>query len=71
MPSEPVWLDAKLVTEINAQLVAGTGEPFFVRDRGLLESALARPLNHWSYGEDDLASPPRSSPARRLGSRRR
>jgi death on curing protein len=55
LPSEPVWLDADLVIEFNAITVAGTGEPFFVRDRGLLESALARPLNHWSYGETDLA----------------
>ncbi|MEA3066093.1 MAG: death on curing protein [Sphingomonadales bacterium] len=56
MPSEPTWLDAGLVTQINAELVALTGEPFFVRDSGLLESALARPHNHWSYGDDDMAS---------------
>jgi death-on-curing protein len=56
LPSEPTWLDAGLVTQINAELVALTGEPFFVRDAGLLESALARPHNHWSYGEDDMAS---------------
>ena len=56
MPNEPVWLGPELVTEINRLLVAGTGEPFFVRDRGLLESALARPINLWSYGEDDMAA---------------
>lgn len=56
MPSEPVWLSADLVTEFNEITVAETGEPFFVRDRGLLESALARPVNHWSYGEDDIAT---------------
>ena len=56
MASEPTWLAAKLVTEINRLLVAGTGEPFFVRDHGLLESALARPVNHWAYGEDDMAA---------------
>lgn len=55
MRSEPVWLSAQLVTEFNARTVTETGEPFFVRDAGLLESALARPINHWSYGEDDLA----------------
>lgn len=55
LPSEPFWLEADLVIEFNEITVAETGEPFFVRDRGLLESALARPLNHWSYGETDLA----------------
>jgi len=53
--SEPVWLSAQLVTEFNSRTVNETGEPFVVRDAGLLESALARPINHWSYGEDDLA----------------
>lgn len=56
LPSEPVWLGAELVIEFNEITVAETGEPFFVRDRGLLESALARPLNHWSHGETDLAT---------------
>ncbi len=55
MPNEPTWLDAELVVGINRELVALTGEPFFVRDPGLLESALARPNNHWSYGERDIA----------------
>jgi len=36
--------------------VADRGEPFFIRDRGLLESALARPQNLWAYGENDLAT---------------
>ncbi len=31
-----------------------TGERHFVRDRGLLESALARPQNAFAYGEDDI-----------------
>jgi death-on-curing protein len=55
LPSEPVWLGAALLTEINRELVELTGEPFLVRDQGLLESALARPANHWAYGEEDLA----------------
>lgn len=25
-----------------------------MRDSGLLESAIAKPLNHWAYGEDDI-----------------
>ncbi len=55
MPSEPVWLDAELLTEINREIVGRTGEPFLVRDRGLLESALARPINHWGYEEQDIS----------------
>jgi death on curing protein len=53
--SEPSWPDAGLVVQINEELVALTGEPFLVRDIALLESALARPQNHWAYGETDLA----------------
>ena len=55
MPSEPTWLTADAVIRFNQRAVADTGEPFILRDAGLLESALARPKNHWSYGEDDLA----------------
>jgi death-on-curing protein len=55
LPNEPTWLDPGLVVEINRELVALTAEPFFLRDAGLLESALARPHNHWSYGERDIA----------------
>ena len=42
------------VIEINRTLVADTGEHHFVRDSGLLESALARPQNAFAYGEEDL-----------------
>jgi len=31
-----------------------TGENHFIRDRGLLESALARPRNAFAYGEEDI-----------------
>jgi death on curing protein len=34
--------------------VAKTGEPFFLRNAGLLESALARPRNYWEHGEEDM-----------------
>lgn len=32
-----------------------TGEPYFLREPGMLESALMRPRNHWNYGERDMA----------------
>ena len=50
MPSEPRWLTAETAIAFNRALVAETGEPHFVRDNGLLESACARPQNMWVYG---------------------
>ena len=42
--------------QLNRKLVADTGEPHFVRDQGLLESACAAPMNLWAYGgETDAA----------------
>lgn len=56
MASEPVWLDADLLIAFNQLVVADTDEPFQVRDKGLLESAVARPVNHWHYGETDAVA---------------
>ena len=43
------------VLEINREAVAKTGEAYLLRDQGLLESALAKPLNHYHYnGVDDI-----------------
>jgi death on curing protein len=53
LPSEPRWLGADQLIAINQDLVARTGEPHGLRDRGLLESAAAKPINHWHYGEQD------------------
>ncbi len=54
MPSEPNWLSIEAVIEHNRLELAETGENPFVRDRGLLESALARPRNALAYGEEDI-----------------
>ncbi|HEX2134598.1 MAG TPA: type II toxin-antitoxin system death-on-curing family toxin [Microvirga sp.] len=56
MRNEPRWLPLEEIVEVNRDLVALTGEPFFVRDRGLLESACAKPRNRWGYGEDDIVA---------------
>jgi death on curing protein len=45
-----------VVVEINRAAVAMTGERHVVRDLGLLDSALARPRNAFSYGEDDIVA---------------
>lgn len=52
---EPVWLDKELVLALYEDVVAASGGAFGVRDDGLLESALARPLNRFLYeGVADL-----------------
>ena len=57
MPSEPSWISpAELITP-NRVVVEATGEPHFVRDAALLDSAAAVPENRWAYGgEDDLVA---------------
>ena len=39
---------------MNHTVVTTTGERHFLRDPGLLESALARPQNAFAYGEEDI-----------------
>lgn len=56
MPSEPQWLPVEAAIAINRSLVAMTGERHFLRDFGLLESALARPRNAFAYGEEDIVA---------------
>ena len=52
--SELRWLDATIVLDVHAEQLALFGGADGVRDLGLLESALARPLNKFAYGETDL-----------------
>jgi death-on-curing protein len=54
LPNEPIWLPVEAVIEHNRLEVEATGERHFVRDIGLLESALARPRNFYGYGEEDI-----------------
>jgi death-on-curing protein len=54
--TEPRWLDSSIVIDIHAEQLALFGGPDGVRDIGLLDSALARPLNKFGYGESDLAA---------------
>lgn len=50
-----VWVDAQDLIELNRLLVSDTGEPFLLRERGMLESSVARPrmLAHYQ-GEEDV-----------------
>lgn len=54
MPNEPKWLPIEAVIDYNRLEADATGEPHFVRDPGLLESALARPRNFFGFGEEDV-----------------
>jgi len=53
--TEPEWLDIGIVLDFHAEQLALFGGADGVRDIGLLESALARPINKFAYGEFDLA----------------
>jgi death-on-curing protein len=50
-----VWLSRQLVLAIHDEQLAEHGGALGIRDEGLLDSALARPLNRAGYGEPDLA----------------
>ena len=52
--NEPVWLTVEAVLAFHEQLVAEHGGSSLLRDRGLLESALAGPKNHFAYGQRDI-----------------
>ncbi len=54
--SEPIWLGIDLVLDIHSEQLALFGGADGLRDRGLLESALSRPVNKHAYGETDLAA---------------
>ena len=55
---KPIWLRRDVVQAIHQRQLAEHGGEDGLRDEGLLESALARPLNLWAYGDPkpDLAA---------------
>ena len=52
--SEPTRLPRDLIIRLHDRQIELHGGLPGTRDHGLLESAIARPLNAWSYGEADL-----------------
>lgn len=54
--NEPIWVPPEVVIEHNRRELSGTTEQHFVRDRGGLDSALARPRNAFAYGEEDIVT---------------
>lgn len=47
----PTWIDERDLIAVHDRLLAQHGGAPGLRDRGLLESALARPRQHYSYVE--------------------
>lgn len=48
--TDPVWVDRDALIELHADTITNEGGLPGIRDEGLLDSALARPRNAWSYG---------------------
>lgn len=51
----PRWIGAAVALAIHDRQLAEHGGSEGLRDAGLLESALARPVNAWGYGDPDMA----------------
>ncbi len=49
------WIDKRLLVILHDESLAEHGGASGIRDEGLLDSALARPLNLLAYGDPDLA----------------
>ena len=49
-----VWLTRDLIIAVHDEQLAEHGGALGIRDEGLLDSALARPLNHASYGTPEI-----------------
>jgi death-on-curing protein len=52
----PVWVSRSVALMAHAESLAAHGGLGGLRDSGLLDSALARPLNLHAYGEGDAAA---------------
>ncbi len=46
---EPIWLTRSIVEAIHISQIREHGGQYGIRDINLLESAIARPINRWSY----------------------
>tara|TARA_B100000029_G_scaffold175689_2_gene172951 strand:- start:28 stop:423 length:396 start_codon:yes stop_codon:yes gene_type:complete len=53
---EPRWVGEPTALALHDRQLAEHGGPSGIRDAGMLGSALARAVNQWSYGEDDLCA---------------
>ena len=51
--SEPIWVPARAVYIIHDRQIARHGGASGLRDEGLLQGALQRPINKWQYENSD------------------
>jgi len=51
---EPVWILKTVVLALQDELISEFGGLSGIRDEGLLDAALARPEQHFSYGDPDI-----------------
>lgn len=51
---EPTWLSWRIIEAIHFDQILQHGGSHGVRDIGLVESALSRPVNKWHYGGGDI-----------------
>lgn len=58
LPSEPIWLADGILEAVHLRQLAEHGGASAIRDAGLLQAALAKPLQLYSYGDPqpDLAA---------------
>jgi death-on-curing protein len=49
---EPIWLTRSIVEAIHISQIREHGGQYGIRDRNLLESAIARPMNRWVYEKE-------------------
>lgn len=50
-----IWIDREVLLTLHDESLSEHGGGIGIRDEGLLDSALARPLNLVSYGQPDVA----------------
>ncbi len=53
--SAPVWIEDALALALHERLLTVHGGAEGVRDNGLFQSALARPLQHYAYAEETVS----------------
>ncbi len=53
-PAEPIWLSWRVVESIHRKEILQHGGSRGIRDRGLIQSALERPINKWQYEGSDV-----------------
>jgi death-on-curing protein len=54
MRVEPTWIALQTIVIVHADQIELFGGASGIRDPGMLESAMARPIHLWHYGEPTI-----------------